>query len=156
MHSEAIVCPGCRAVYEADDETADLPACPECGLIRTWEARQGETFRRLVAEIDGCPSLGELAAVGKRLYSLQLPHDQAGVVWTHYRLRRAALEAEVTLGARARALIAEIEQAPARALGRLGARLYQLQHGGAGAAITAVEWRRIWQAYQAHKATLAA
>ncbi|TMB95050.1 MAG: hypothetical protein E6J42_10900 [Chloroflexi bacterium] len=62
----------------------------------------------------------------------------------------------MALGARARALIAEVEQAPARALARLGARLYRLEHSREAAAITVVEWRRIWQAYQARKAALAA
>ena len=71
-------------------------------------------------------------------------------------LEPLALEAAVALGAPARALVAEIEQALARALPRLGARLYRLQHGGAAVPVTAVEWRRIWHAYHARKATLAA
>jgi hypothetical protein len=142
-------------VYEADDEAAEIPACPACGVIDTWEARQGSSFRGLVAGIDGCPSLAELAAVGKRLYGLRLAHDQAGVAWTRYRLRKAALEAAVTLGAPARALVREIEQASAGALGVLGARLYRLQHGGA-VALAAAEWGRVWQAYQARRRRRAA
>ncbi|MGH7353625.1 MAG: hypothetical protein ACRELS_03495, partial [Candidatus Rokuibacteriota bacterium] len=51
---------------------------------------------------------------------------------------------------------AEIEQAPARARPRLGARLYRLQHGRGSAAITAVEWQRVWQVYRERKAALAA
>ena len=31
-----------------------------------------------------------------------------------------------------------------------------LQHSNAGVAVTTVEWRRVWQAYQARKAALAA
>lgn len=125
-------------------------------MANTWEARQGAAFRALVAEIDCCASLAELAALGKRLYALALSHDQAGVAWSHYRLRKAALETAVALGAPARALVAQVERVPARALPRLGARLYRLQHGRAAAPITVVEWRGIWQAYRARKATLAA
>jgi hypothetical protein len=87
--------------------------------------------------------------VGKRLYALALPHDQAGVAWSHYQLRKAALEAAITLGAAARALMARIEAAPERALPRLGAELYRTQR--AGAAITPAEWRRVWGAYRARR-----
>jgi hypothetical protein len=131
-----------------------LRACPACGTSDTWEARQGEAFRRLVAEIDGCPSLAELGTIGKRLYTLRLAHEQAGVVWTHYRLRKAALELAVPLGAAAHALLAEVEQATAAALPGLGTRLYRRQHSGA-AQITPLEWRRIWQAYQARRRSAA-
>ena len=155
VHPEIVECPGCGAVYDADDEYLEIPTCPACATPNTWEARQGPTFRRLVAEIDGCASLAELAALGKRVYTLALSHDQAGVAWSHYRLRKSAFEAAVALGAPALALVAEVEQAPARVLPRLGARLYRLQHGR-GAAITPVEWRRVWQAYHARKAALAA
>jgi hypothetical protein len=120
-----------------------------CGARDEWEARQGARFAALTAEIDGCPSLTDLAVLGKRLYALALPHDQAGVAWTHYHLRRAALEAAVTLSADARALIARIEAAPARALPRLGAELYRTQR--ASAAITPAEWRRVWRAYRARR-----
>ena len=156
VHAETVECPGCGAVYAADDEAAEIPACPECSTPDNWEARQGAGFQALVAGIDGCASLAELAALGKRLYALALSHDQAGVAWSHYRLRKAALEAAVALGAPARALVAEVERAPAPALPRLGARLYRLQHRRAVAAVTAAEWGRIWQAYRARKAALAA
>jgi hypothetical protein len=156
VHPEIIECPGCAAIYPADDECHELPTCPACATPNTWEARQGAGFRRLVAEIDGAASLAELGPLGKRLYALALSHDQAGVAWSHYQLRKAALEAAVTLRAQARALVAEIEQAPARALGAVGARLYRLQHSDAGAAVSAVEWRRVWQAYRTRKAALAA
>jgi hypothetical protein len=156
VHPETVECPGCGAVYDADDECLEIPTCPACATPNTWEARQGAAFRALVAEIDGCASLAELAALGKRLYALALSHDQAGVAWSHYRLRKAALEAAVALGAPARALVAEVERAPAPALPRLGARLYRLQHGRGAAAVTAQEWRQIWSAYRARKAALAA
>lgn len=147
VHAETAICPTCGARYEADDEAVELPRCPECGARDEWESRQGAGFRALVAEIDACPSLAALAAVGKRLYALRLAHDQAGVAWTHYQLRRAALEAAVTLGPEARALVARIESAPERALPRLGAELYRMQRRGA--AITPAEWRRVWCAYRA-------
>jgi hypothetical protein len=128
---------------------AETAVCPVCGARDEWEARQGASFGALVAEIDGGVSLEALAAMGKRLYALGLPHDQAGVAWTHYQLRKAALEAAVTLGPAARALVARIEVAPARALPRLGAELYRTQR--AGAAITPAEWRRVWRAYRARR-----
>ena len=156
VHLETVECPGCGAVYDADDECLEIPTCPACATPNTWEARQGAAFRALVADIDGCASLAVLAALGKRLYALALSHDQAGVAWSHYRLRKSALEAAVALGASARALVVEVEQAQARALPRLGARLYRLQHGRDTAAITAVEWRRVWAAYRARKSALAA
>jgi hypothetical protein len=87
---------------------------------------------------------------------LALPHDQAGVAWSHYQLPKEALEAAVVLGAAACAFIAEVEQAPARALSALGTRLYRWQRSTAGAAVTTVEWRRVWQAYHARKLALAA
>jgi len=156
VHSPVVECPGCGALYADDDEAAALPVCPACGVADTWEARQGAGFRAHVAEIDGCASLAELAALGKRLYALALAHDQAGVAWSHHQPRKAALEAAIVLGASARALIVEVQQAPARALPRLGARLYRLQQGSAAAAVTAREWWRIWAAYRARKAALAA
>ena len=79
----------------------------------------------------------------------------AGVAWAHYGLRKAALEAAVTLSAQACALVSEVEQAPARALGALGARLYRLQHGGV-MPVAPQEWRRIWQAYHARRRPRAA
>lgn len=150
IYPETVACGGCGTRYEADDEAAEIPTCPECGAPDTWENRQGAAFRALIAEIDGCPSLAELRRLGKRLYALALPHDQAGVAWTRYRIRRAALEAALTLGAAARGLVAELEGASDRELPRVGARLYRVQREGA-AAITAPEWRRIWQAYAARR-----
>ena len=93
--------------------------------------------------------------VGKRLYGLALGHEQAGVAWSHFRVRKAALEAAVALGVAARALVARVEGASERELARLGVRLYRLQRAGA-AAITGGEWRRIWQAYHARRRLCAA
>jgi len=150
VHPEQVTCPACRAVYEADDDAAELPTCPVCGTRDTWEARQGGRVRGIVGAIDVCPSLEELSALGKRLYALALTPDQAGVAWSHYRLRKAALEAAVTLGTPARALVACIGAAPTAALPGLGARLYRLQHVGA-VSVSTVEWRRIWSAYHARR-----
>jgi hypothetical protein len=113
---------------EADDGSPDLPACPAFGTRDTWEARQGGRYRDIVAAIDGCPSLEALAALCKRLYALALTRDQAGVAWSHFHLRKQALEARVALGRPARALLAAVEHASPRALGRVGARLYHVQH----------------------------
>jgi hypothetical protein len=154
VQPERVECPGCRAVYFGDDEAAALPACPACGVADTWEARQGVGFRELIAEIDGCASLAELGVVGTRLYALALEHDRAGVAWSHFRMRKAALEAAITLGAPARALVVRVERAPERELARLGVRLYRLQR--AAAAITAGEWRRIWAVYHARRRLCAA
>jgi hypothetical protein len=151
VQPERVNCPVCRAVFEADDETADLPTCPECGTRDTWEAGQGARFRGIVGAIDHCPSLEDLAALGKRLYALDLAHDHAGVVWSHYHLRKQALEATVTLRQPARALLAEVEHASRRFLPRLGACLYRVQRTTA-IPVSAPEWRRIWQAYHARRA----
>ena len=152
VQPERITCPVCRAVYEADEDAAESPTCPGCGTCDTWEARQGGRFRGIVGAIDGCPSLVALAALGKPLYTLALTPDQAGVAWSHYHLRKQALEAQVVLGKPARVLLAAVEQASSKALGRVGARLYRTQHGGTPA-VTAPEWRRIWQAYHARRET---
>jgi hypothetical protein len=155
VHVEQVACPACGAEYGADDESTEIPGCPECSVTNTWEARQGAAYRAFIDEIDGCGTLVELAALGKRLYARQLSHDQAGVAWTHYTLRKAALEAAITLGAPAQALVGEVERATARALPALGARLYRLQHGGE-AGVRPEEWRRIWHAYHARRRARAA
>jgi hypothetical protein len=151
VHPERVTCPVCRAVSEADADSGELPTCAGCGARDTWEARQGGRFRGIVGAIDACPLLDELAALGKRLYALQLTHDQAGVAWSHYHLRRAALEHAVTLRQPARALLAQVERATPRSLGQLGGRLYRLQHAST-VSVSTTEWRRIWSVYQARRA----
>jgi hypothetical protein len=42
--------------------------------------------------------------------------------------------------------LAELERSSAQELARLGVRLYRFQRAGR-TAITAPEWRRLWQAY---------
>jgi|GEM_PF-648150 len=150
VRPERVTCTVCRAVHEADDEASDLPRCPECGTRETWESRQGGRFRGVIGAIDHCPSLEELAALGKRLYTLELSHDQAGVAWSHYHLRKQTLEAAVTLRQPARVLLAEVEHASPSFLPRLGACLYRVQRTTA-IPVSAAEWRRIWQAYQVRR-----
>jgi hypothetical protein len=64
--------------------------------------------------------------VRSRPRALQLTHDQASVAWSHYHLRKAALEQAVMLRQPARALLAQVERATPRSLGQLGGRLYRL------------------------------
>jgi hypothetical protein len=153
LRPERVSCRSCRTVYEPDEETADLPTCSGCGTRDTWEARQGGRFFGIVGAIDACPSPEELAAIGKRLYGLTLMPDQASVAWSHYRLRKAALEAHVSLGVPARVLVTRIGAAPAASLPVLGTQLYRLQHAGV-VSVSAVEWRRIWSAYHARRTTV--
>ena len=88
-------------------------------------------------------------ALGKRLYALALPHDQAGVAWSHYQLRKAALEAAVMLGAPARsAHRPRSSGASERELPRAGRAALPAAARQGSAAIATAEWRRIWQAYQ--------
>jgi len=155
VHPEWVTCTACRAVYEVDDDAADLPTCAGCGTRDTWEACQGGRFRGIVGAIDACASLEELAALGKRVYALVLTPDQAGVAWSHYQVRKAALEAAVALGAPARALVARIGEARAATLPRIGARLYRLQHASA-VPVSTTEWRRIWSAYRARRGAIGA
>ncbi len=96
------------------------------------------------------PSLDELGALGKRPYALALTHEQASVAWSHYQLRRTALERTVTLRPTARALLARVERAVPRSLGQLGGRLYQMQHTHA-VSVSTTEWRCIWAAYRARR-----
>lgn len=137
-------------MYPDDDSSPDLPACPRCGVADTWEARQDPAFRALIAGIDACASLAELAALGKRLYRLRLSHDQAGVAWSHYQIRKAKLEAGLTPGSLASAVLRDVREADARVLPWFGAWLYRRQRGK-GSMLSAPEWRRIWQAYQARR-----
>jgi hypothetical protein len=156
VQREAVACPGCGGRYVVDDEEAETPVCPGCGAPDTWEARKGEAFVALVAEIDGCPSLEALAVVGKQLYARGLPHEQASVAWSHYQLRKRALEAAVTLGAAARALVEQVKRAWPRELAAVGARLHRLQHSAGAPTLASVEWRRVWAVYHARRAAHAA
>jgi hypothetical protein len=144
-------CPRCGARYAADDGTADLPACPRCGTPDTWEARQPAAFQALLRAIDTCVSCAALAALGRHLYAARLPRGQAGVAWTRYRIRQAALVHAAPLSPAARALLAEIETASAAALPRVGAALYRRQHAAGAPGLTPAEWGRLWAAYRARR-----
>ncbi len=146
-------CPRCGTRYVADDDVPEPPACPRCGTPDTWEARQPAAFRALLQAVDTCPTRTALADLGRRLYAAHLPRAQAGVAWTRYRIRQAALDRAVPLGSAARSLLAAIESAEASALPRLGATLYRRQHAPAApdSAITRAEWGRLWQAYRARR-----
>jgi hypothetical protein len=146
-------CPRCGTRYVADDDAPELPACPRCGTPDTWEARQPAAFRALLGAIEACPTRIALADLGRRLYAAQLPRAQAGVAWTRYRIRQAALAAAAPLSPAARALLTAIESAEASALPRIGATLYRRQHAPAASdsAITRAEWGRLWQAYRARR-----
>jgi hypothetical protein len=150
---EWIRCPRCRRRYAPDDEAAELPRCPGCGTEDTWEARQPAAYRALLTAIDRCPARAALATLGRRLYAARLPRAQAGVAWTHYRLRQAALEQTVPLGSVAGALLARITRTPMARLPWLGAVLFRQQRAGVGVPGTpaAAEWRRLWAAYRARR-----
>jgi hypothetical protein len=146
-------CPRCRRRYPADDDAGELPRCPGCGTVDTWEARQPADYQTLLAAIDGCPSSPALAALGRRLYAARLPRAQAGVAWTHYRLCQAALERAIPLGPAAGTLLVRITQTPATRLAWLGAVLYRQQRAGVGVpgSPAPAEWRRLWAAYRARR-----
>jgi hypothetical protein len=144
-------CPRCGARYVADVDAAHLPACPRCGTPDIWEARQPAAFRALLQAIDGCALRPELAALGRQLYAAKLPRAQAGVAWTRYRIRQAALDAAAPLGPVARELLTVIEGAAAPALPRLGAALYRRQHAAGAPGLTPAEWGRLWAAYRARR-----
>ncbi|MFQ5946432.1 MAG: hypothetical protein ACE5NC_09335 [Anaerolineae bacterium] len=150
IHPEVIRCAGCGWQYDADDEVANLPACPRCATADTWEARQDSDFRALIAEIDCCASLVDLASLGKRLYGLRLSRDPAGVAWSHYQIRKAKLDAALKPSWLATALFRDVNEADRHVLSRFGAWLYRRQRAK-GSMLSAPEWRRIWQAYHARK-----
>ena len=155
VQPEHVTCPVCGAQAESDPDASDLPTCAECGTRDTWEARQGGRFRGIVGAIDTCPSLEALGGLGKRLYALALTHDQAGVAWSHYHVRKTALEQVVTLRPPARALVARVERATSRSLPQLGGQLYRLQHAGA-VSVSTTEWRRIWAVYRGRRGAVGA
>lgn len=144
-------CPRCGTGYVADDDAVDLPTCPRCGTPDTWEARQPAAFRAWLRAIETCPSRAALSDLGRRLYAARLPRDQAGVAWTRYRIRQAALDAAVPLSAAARELLGAIDRADTWALPHLGAVLYRRQHAAGAPGLTPAEWRRIWAAYRARR-----
>jgi hypothetical protein len=144
-------CPRCGTRYVADDDAPEPPACPRCGTPDTWEARQPAALRALLRAIDACPTRTALADLGRRLYAARLPRVQAGVAWTRYRIRKAALDVAAPLSAAASELPGTIERTDTWALPRLGAALYRRQHAAGAPGLTPAEWRRIWAAYRARR-----
>jgi hypothetical protein len=144
-------CPRCGACYVADADAVDLPACPRCGTPDTWEARQPAAFQAWLGALDACPSRAALGLLGRRLYAARLPRAQAGVAWTRYRIRQAALDAATPLSTAGRELLDAIGRTEAWALPRLGAALYRRQHAAGAPGLTPAEWRRIWAAYRARR-----
>jgi hypothetical protein len=88
VQPERVACPVCRAVFEADDDTPEIPTCPECGTRDTWEARQAVPWpdrrdRPLpVARGAGRPRQAALRAPAVarpgRCHLVPLPPSQAG------------------------------------------------------------------------------
>jgi hypothetical protein len=61
------------------------------------------------------------------------------VEWSHFQVRKGALEAAVTLGAAARALVEPVKRAWPRKLPALRARLYRRRHSGKAPAVSAAQ-----------------
>lgn len=119
-----------------------------------WVARQPHGFQELLTRIETCPSLPELADLGQQIYAMVLTHEQAGVAWTWYRLRKERLQRTVRLSPPAHQFMQQLQRLPHRALARFGAYLYQRQHNGL-ASLPSHEWAAIWLAYTTRKAALA-
>ena len=77
------------------------------------------------------------------------------MAWSHYHVRKTALEQVVTLRPPARALVARVERATSRSLPQLGGQLYRLQHAGA-VSVSTTEWRRIWAVYRGRRGAVGA
>lgn len=118
-----------------------------------WVAMQPDWFRDLLARIEACPSLPELATLGQEIYAMALLHDQAGVAWTWYRLRKARLQATQRLSPPAWRLLQQIQRVPEHALPRFGTHLYRLQHNGL-ASLPSHEWAALWQVYRDRRVTV--
>ncbi|PWB47257.1 MAG: hypothetical protein C3F12_04580 [Candidatus Methylomirabilota bacterium] len=119
-----------------------------------WIARQSQPFQELLTRIESCPSLPELAELGKQLYAMSLTHEQAGVAWTWYRLRKEHLQRTLRLSPPAHQLMQQLQRVSHRGVSRFGAYLYRRQHNGL-ASLPSHEWAAIWQAYSTRKAALA-
>lgn len=151
---------------DPDDADDELPAMPSIAYHVVgslfgddeegpdWVARQPQWLRDLLSRIETCPSLSELATLGQTIYAMPLIHEQAGVAWTWYRLRKARLVLTTRLSPPAQKLMQQLRRVPEHALPRFGAHLYRLQHNGF-ASLPSYEWAVLWQAYRDRKAALA-
>ena len=147
---------GCAvpAAAPATWPTTTLRSCPSVRAAgRPTRGKRGNRRRsgRSLRAIETCPTRPALADLGRRLYAARLPRAQAGVTWTRYRIRQAALDAAAPLSPGARDMLADIERAETWALPRLGAALYRRQHAAGAPGLTPAEWRRIWAAYRARR-----
>jgi len=145
-----------------------------------WIDRQPKWYQSLIQKVRSCTDLDVLTLFGKGVYSLTLnygqeardqaaldalaasldkpvhtitlTHDQAGVFWTEYNLRKAALEKAIKPGPVAKIFINRIAKANGK-LASLGAWLYKVQHGQVAVqdAPQKHEWTMIWNAYQLRK-----
>jgi len=99
------------------------------------------------------PSPPRLATVDQEIYARPLTHDQAGVAWTWYRIRKARLAQTTRRLPRAWRLLRQLQRVPMQSLPRFGTHLYRLQHNGL-ASLPSHEWAALWEVYREQRATL--
>jgi hypothetical protein len=121
--------------------------------VTPWLETQPAWFRDLIGRIDACPSLPELAELGRTIYGMRLTHDQAGVAWTRYRQRKDELHRGLRLSTHADALLRRIARAHEHDLPKIGTELYRRQRNGLGS-LPSYEWAVLWGAYQSRKSAL--
>ena len=103
---------------DADDEPPTMPSIAYhiVGYLGPepeepdWMARQPQWFRDLLSRIETCPSLPELAKLGKQIYAMPLTHEQAGVAWTWYRIRKDHLQHTLRLSPPAQKLMQQLQR----------------------------------------------
>lgn len=119
----------------------------------SWEAKQPKGLKNLLTQIRKCPDLSELSELGKGLHGLELKQDHAGVIWTEYNSKKAALEGKIQLRPIARVFLQKIAQADGN-IGSLGSYLYKVQKNEIKVKDTPseTEWRVIWKEYHEMKA----
>jgi len=123
----------------------------------TWEERQPRSYKGLLRKVRCIADLDALRALGKRVYALDLAHDQAGVFWYEYRKTERRIMAEIgkSLSISARRLLHQVRNANGN-LAALGARLFKIQRGAVKMADPPRrhEWIVIWEAYHDQQAAL--
>jgi hypothetical protein len=122
---------------------------------KTWQQKQPAWYCGLLNRIRFCQSSDKLAGLGKQIYSMDLSHGQAGVIWHEYGRAKSRLLAGIrqNLSASARNLLVKINSANGN-LGSIGALMYKIQHGQIQMAEAPAdhEWIILWQAYNDRKA----
>ena len=123
----------------------------------TWEERRPRSYKGLLRKVRCIADLDALRDLGKRVYALDLAHDQAGVFWYEYRKTERRIMAEIgkSLSISARRLLHQVRNANGN-LTALGARLFKIQQGSVKMADPPRkhEWIVIWAAYHDQQATL--